>query len=123
MSENDSLEAGNGAPEHGDAAAARTPVREREMIARARSAAGGRLEGVAGRVRQMGDDAAARNKLLKPTRSIAYRGAEGIDHAAEYVRTREVDQMRSDLEETVRRHPLASIALAFFAGYTLRRII
>lgn len=95
---------------------------DRGAVAKARAAAGGRLEEAALRVRELGDRAAAKNKLLSPTRPLAHNAAEGIDSAARYVRTREVDEMRSDLETTVRRHPLASVAVAFLAGYTLRRI-
>lgn len=95
---------------------------ERGAVSKARHAAGGRLEDAALRVRQLGDRAASRNRLLGPTRPLAYNAADGIDHAAEYVRTREVDEMRTDLETTVRRHPLASVALAFVAGYSLRRL-
>ena len=95
---------------------------DRGAVAKARKAASGRLEEAAGRVRELGERAASKNKLLAPTRSVAYNAAEGIDSAAEYVRTREIDAMRTDLESTVRRHPLASVAVAFMAGYTLRRI-
>lgn len=95
---------------------------DRGAVTKARHAAGGRLEEAALRVRELGDRAASTNRLLGPTRGLAYNAAEGIDHAAEYVRTREVDEMRTDLETTVRRHPLASVAVAFMAGYTLRRL-
>lgn len=95
---------------------------DRGAIARARHAAGGRLEEAALRVRELGDQAASRNRLLGPTRPLANTAAERIDGAAEYVRTHEIDEMRTDLETTVRRHPLASVAVAFFAGYTLRRL-
>lgn len=95
---------------------------DRGPMARARSAAGGRLEDAAGRVRQLGDQAAARNRFLGPTRPLAHNAADGIEGAAEYLRTRELDEMKTDLETTVRRHPLASVAVAFFAGYTLRRL-
>lgn len=95
---------------------------DRSALARARHAAGGRLEEAAVRVRELGDQAAARNRLLGPTRPLANTAAERIDGAAEYVRTHEIDEMRTDLETTVRRHPLASVAVAFFAGYTLRRL-
>lgn len=95
---------------------------DRGPVARARHVAGGRLEEAAGRVRQLGEDAATRNRFLAPTRPLANTAADRIDSAASYVRTRELDEMRSDLETTVRRHPLASVAIAFFAGYTLRRI-
>ena len=90
--------------------------------ARAREAMGERLEDAAGRVREMGDRAAARNRLLGPTRPLAYDAARSIDHAADYVRSRELGAMRSDLETQVRRHPLAAVAVAFLAGYAVRRI-
>jgi hypothetical protein len=95
---------------------------DRSKVSKAREAAGGRLEEAAGRVRDLGERAASRNKLLAPTRSVAYSAADGIDSAAEYVRTREIDEMRTDLEAAVRRHPLASVAVAFMAGYSLRRL-
>lgn len=95
---------------------------DRGPMSRARQAAGTRLEEAAGRVRDLGDRAAARNRLLGSTKPLAYNAAEGINSAADYVRTREIDEIRTDLETTVRRHPLASVAVAFFAGYTLRRI-
>lgn len=90
--------------------------------ARAREAMGERLEETAGRVRELGDRAAARNRLLAPTRPLAYDAARSIDNAADYLRTRELDAMRNDLETQVRRHPLAAVTVAFLAGYTLRRI-
>ena len=89
---------------------------------RAREAVGEKLEETAGRVRELGDRAAARNQLLAPTRPLAYDAARSIDHAAHYVRTRELHGMKTDLEVQVRRHPLAAAAVAFLAGYTLRRI-
>ncbi|MFW5947723.1 MAG: hypothetical protein ACOCUW_04455 [Gemmatimonadota bacterium] len=89
---------------------------------RAREAVGGRLEETAGRVRELGDRAAARNPILAPTRPLAYDAARGIDNVAHYLRSRELDGMRRDLEAQVRRHPLAAVAAAFLTGYTLRRI-
>ncbi len=95
---------------------------ERRPATRVREAASERLEDAAVRVRALGERAASKNRLLAPTRPLANNAAEGIHFAADYVRTREIDEMRSDLETTVRRHPLASVAVAFFAGYTLRRL-
>lgn len=95
---------------------------DRVAGARAREAMGEKLEDTAGRVRELGDRAAARNRLLAPTRPLAYDAARSIDNAAEYLRTRELDAMRTDLETQVRRHPLAAVTMAFLAGYTLRRI-
>lgn len=95
---------------------------ERGAVDKARHAASGKLEETATRVRELGDRAAERNAILRRTQPLAYNAADGIDHAADYVRTRELDEMRTDLETQVRRHPLASVAIAFFAGYTLRRL-
>lgn len=90
--------------------------------ARARKAVGGKLEETAGRVRELGDRAAARNRILAPTRPLAYDAARGIDNAADYLRTRELEAMKTDLETQVRRHPIAAVAAAFLAGYTIRRL-
>ena len=89
---------------------------------KARAAMGDRLEDTAGRVREIGDRAAEKNRLLAPTRPLAYDAARSIDNAADYVRTRQLGEMRNDLETQVRRHPLASVAVAFLAGYAVRRI-
>lgn len=105
------------------AGATEGPGRSRSIRpGRAREAMGEKLEETAGRVRELGDRAAARNQLLAPTRPLAYDAARSIDHAAHYVRTRELHGMKTDLEVQVRRHPLAAVAVAFLAGYTLRRI-
>ena len=92
-------------------------------VEQARSAAGGKLEETARRVRELGDRAAAKSPALASrARPLANNAADGIDSAARYVRERELDEMRGDLEAQVRRHPLASVAVAFLAGYALRRI-
>jgi hypothetical protein len=95
---------------------------ERSALERARLVAGGRLEEAAHRVRELGESTAARKWYLEPTRPLADHAAARIDTAADYVRTREVEGMRSDLTNTVARHPLVSITIAFAAGYALRRI-
>jgi hypothetical protein len=95
---------------------------DRSPVTRARRLAGGKLEEAAARVRGLGDQAAQKNPVLSRARPLAYNAAHGMDEAADYVRRRELDEMRSDLETQVRRHPLASIAVAFLAGYTLRRL-
>ncbi len=95
---------------------------EHSPVVKARRAASGKLEEAAQQVRHLGDRAAAKNQVLGRARPLAYNAADGIDGAADYVRTRELNDVRSDLETQVRRHPLASIAAAFLAGYALRRI-
>jgi hypothetical protein len=95
---------------------------ERDPLLRVRRAASGKLEEAADRVRHLGDRVAAQNQILGRTRPLVYNAADGIDGAADYVRTRELGEMRGDLETQIRRHPLTSIAVAFLAGYTLRRI-
>ncbi len=121
---------GSGSDLNGDAVPEKTngagdsgePTPDTRPGDRAREVMGEKLEETAGRVRDLGDRAAARNRLLGPTRPLAYDAARGIDNAANYVRTRELEAMKTDLETQVRRHPLAAIGVAFLAGYTLRRI-
>ena len=95
---------------------------DRDPMVRARRAAGGKLEETANRVRQLGDRVAAKNQILGRTRPLVHTAADGIDGAADYVRTHEIDEMRTDIESTIRRNPLAAIGIAFLAGYTVRRI-
>jgi hypothetical protein len=95
---------------------------DRDPVLRARRAASGKLEEAADRVRHMGDRVAAKNQLLGRARPLVYNAADGIDGAADYVRSHELTEMRSDLETQIRRHPLAAIGVAFLAGYTLRRL-
>jgi hypothetical protein len=96
---------------------------DREPVLRARRAASGKLEETADRVRDLGDRAAAKHALMRRARPLAYNAADGIDEAADYVRTHHLDEMRTDLETQIRRHPLAAIGVAFLAGYALRRIL
>jgi hypothetical protein len=91
-------------------------------VVQARRAASEKLGEAAQRVRELGDRAASRNQILRRTRPLAYNAAEGIDGAADYVRTHELDEMRNDLEGQIRRHPLAAVGIAFLAGYTVRRL-
>lgn len=58
-------------------------------------------------------------KRLTRVRAVA---REGLEEATRYVREREMEGMRSDLATQVRRHPVAAIAVAFLAGYMVRRI-
>lgn len=95
---------------------------DRDPLVRARRAASGKLEETADRVRHMGDRVAARNQILGRARPLVYNAADGIDGAADYVRSHELNEMRSDVETQIRRHPLAAIGVAFLAGYTLRRL-
>jgi hypothetical protein len=95
---------------------------DRDPVLRVRRAASGKLEETADRVRHMGDRVAAKNQLLGRARPLVYNAAEGIDGAADYLRSHELTEMRSDLETQIRRHPLAAIGVAFLAGYTLRRL-
>ncbi len=87
-----------------------------------REATSGKLEEAAEKVRQLGDRAAAKNQFLNRVRPLTDNAAQGIEGAADYVRTHQVEEMRTDLESQIRRHPLAAIGIAFLAGYTLRRL-
>jgi hypothetical protein len=95
---------------------------DRDPEVRVRRAAGSTLDQAALRVRQLGDRAADRNPVLGRARPIVYNAADGIEGAADYVRTHELDEMRSDLEAQIRRHPLIAVGVAFLAGYAVRRI-
>jgi hypothetical protein len=53
---------------------------------------------------------------------IQARASRAVEVSSEYVRTHDVEEMRSDLEREIRAHPIKSIAIAIGAGYVLGKI-
>ncbi|MGH7481580.1 MAG: hypothetical protein ACRELV_05450, partial [Longimicrobiales bacterium] len=73
-------------------------------------------------VRRKAWDAETKGGAARRAAPAAHRLADDLDGAADYVRTHEFDEMRSDFERTVREHPIRSVLLAGFVGYVFGRI-
>ncbi|HSJ08678.1 MAG TPA: hypothetical protein VK928_02165 [Longimicrobiales bacterium] len=54
---------------------------------------------------------------------VALRATGALDTGADYIRTHDPDQMRDDLENTIRERPLLSVGLAVGAGFLLARLL
>lgn len=50
------------------------------------------------------------------------RATRAVEVSTDYVRSHDVEEMRTDLEREIRAHPIKSIALAIGAGYVLGRL-
>jgi hypothetical protein len=50
------------------------------------------------------------------------RATRAVEVSSDYVRTHDIEEMRSDLEREIRAHPIKSIAIALGAGYVLGKI-
>ena len=54
---------------------------------------------------------------------VVRRAGRAADASAAYVRENDVEAMRNDLEDSIREHPLRSMAIAVGAGYLLARLL
>jgi len=85
---------------------------------------------VADRVDRMGDALERRALEMELQGGIKAKAAPAVrrasraaDVSAAYVRENDVKDMRNDLENSIREHPLRSMAIALGAGYLLARIL
>jgi ElaB/YqjD/DUF883 family membrane-anchored ribosome-binding protein len=101
-------EPGRGAAEAGD--------HPREKAAAGVDRLGDRLHE---RAREMESRGGLQQKVAGPM----HRAGDAADNAAEYVRTHDLGEVRDDLEQQIRAHPLVSVGIALGAGYLLGRIL
>ena len=94
----------------------RMEQRREELAARA-EAVRRRLEEQAARLEERGGAARRAGPMLR-------RAADTLGKGGEYLRThRSTDEIRRDVEERVRAHPVRSVALALAAGLVLGRVM
>ena len=92
-----------------------------EIKARGRQA----LHNAADRGRERIYDAAerGRGRLATAIDSAAGRVDQRLHESADYLRTHDVDGIRQDLSNQIRRHPLLSAGVALGAGYLIGRVL
>jgi hypothetical protein len=60
---------------------------------------------------------------LTGARARLQKGAgRALEASTEYLRTHDVEEMRSDLERSIRAHPIKSLAIALGTGWMLGKI-
>jgi hypothetical protein len=55
------------------------------------------------------------------TTDLAYQAARGLERGADYLRDTDVEAMRGDLEDLIRRYPTQSLIVGLAAGFLLAR--
>lgn len=123
-------EHGNGrSPEHGPGsgtaghAGGEAEAARRFDSERLRRAAGGGLEQAANALHRAGRTVAKRGGPTARAASAAHRLGTELDHAAAFVRSSELDELRADVESTIRVHPIRSVVVATMAGYVIGRLL
>jgi ElaB/YqjD/DUF883 family membrane-anchored ribosome-binding protein len=83
---------------------------------------------VAGQIERISDLVEERARSMEEAGGVqrrasqaALRATEALDTSAEYIRSRNPDEMRDDLERQIRARPLLSIGIAAAAGFLLAR--
>jgi ElaB/YqjD/DUF883 family membrane-anchored ribosome-binding protein len=71
------------------------------------------------RAREMENRGGIQQKVAGPM----HRAGDAADSAAEYVRTHDLGEVRDDLQQQIRAHPLVSVGIALGAGYLLGRML
>lgn len=92
-------------------------------VRRLRRAAGDGLEYAAEAMHRAGRQVAHRGGPVARASSAAHRLGTELDHAASFVRSREMDRWRAEVETTISRHPVRAVAVALVAGYLLGRTL
>lgn len=52
---------------------------------------------------------------------VASQAADALDRGGDYLRSKDVNSMRGDLETIVREHPIQSLAVGFGVGFMIAR--
>lgn len=92
-------------------------------VTRLRRAAGDGLEYAADAMHRAGRKVAHRGGPVARTSSAAHRLGTELDHAASFVRSREMDRWRAEVETSISHHPVRSVTIALVAGYILGRTL
>jgi ElaB/YqjD/DUF883 family membrane-anchored ribosome-binding protein len=113
------------AVETGFAARARDRVKRRaaESAHRGFEQFADRLDDVAERIDRLASDRLGGSGTRERAADAAHSTAGWIAGVSDYLREADLDELRSELEDQVRRNPLRSVLIAVGAGWLLGRII
>ncbi|HEX9108078.1 MAG TPA: hypothetical protein VF832_12635, partial [Longimicrobiales bacterium] len=85
-------------------------------VAGGMSSMGDRLDSVA-------DDLSQRGGVAARASGVVRGASDALDSGAEYVRNNSIGDIRNDLTQQIRSHPLLSMGVAIGAGYLLSKIL
>jgi ElaB/YqjD/DUF883 family membrane-anchored ribosome-binding protein len=88
-----------------------------------RNRVAGQLERIGDRLEERGRDMEQAGGVQQRAGQVALRAGEALDSSAQYLRSHEPNEMRDDLERSIRERPLLSIGIAAGAGFLLARLL
>lgn len=88
-----------------------------------RNRVAGQLERMGERLAERGRDMERAGGVQRRASRVAARASEALDSGAEYIRSRDPQEMRDDLERSIRAKPLLSVGIALGAGFLLARLL
>ncbi|MFW6079982.1 MAG: hypothetical protein ACODAE_10195, partial [Gemmatimonadota bacterium] len=101
----------------------RVKRRTRRAVDERRPQMAGRMDRLGRRLRERGRSLQAQGGVKARAGQAVSRVGQGMERGADYVRTHNAGEMRSDAELRVRERPLTSLAVALGAGLLLGRIL
>lgn len=93
--------------------------RAADAIDAGRESVANRIESAAFTLRERAETMPGGEKLA----GAAERAAGAMQSAANYVRDHDVEQMLSDIQQTVKRHPAATLLTAAAVGFVIARAL
>jgi ElaB/YqjD/DUF883 family membrane-anchored ribosome-binding protein len=88
-----------------------------------RNRVAGQLERISDRLEERGRGMEQAGGVQQRAGHVAVRAGEALDSGAEYLRSHDPDEMRDDLERSIRERPLLSVGIAVGAGFLLARLL
>jgi hypothetical protein len=87
-------------------------------------AAADRLDDTAGRIGRMAEErAGGESAVAARTGGVAHSVAELMESTAEFLRTNDVESLRSDLRRRMRERPLQTLMIGVAAGWVMGKIL
>ena len=94
-----------------------------EAVDAGRNRVAGQLERISDRLAERGRGMEEAGGVQRRASQVALRAGEALDSGAEYLRSHDPDEMRDDLERSIRERPLLSVGIAAGAGFLLARLL
>lgn len=94
-----------------------------ETVRSGKSGVAGGLNTMGDRLESVADDLSRRGGIASRAGSVARDASHALDSGADYVRSTSLTDMRDDLSDQIRNHPLLSMGVAIGAGYLLSKLL
>lgn len=94
-----------------------------ESVESGKAGVAGGLNTVGDRLERVADNLSQRGALGSRASGVVRGAGQALDESADYVRGTSLTDMRDDLSDQIRNHPLLSMGVAIGAGYLLSKLL